>query len=519
MPGIRIAVAGVALGSAMLFQPTHAMPPPPPTVPTPVAPPAEFADYIAQVRLADAMPDEEARCNAHPDLPGNQWLAGAAQGRCAMLRAPALTLDKIDSLLATPAGVAALESGFAGLLDAHYRDPAQRDQIFIAVRVFDKRPRAGEISQRWLQAAPESAFAKLAAGAHFAAAGWSERGTAVASRTSPRQLERMHGYFAQAIPLLTQVLEIEPRLTPACTRLNAIGRQSSDALETFAATHCRKTDPDSYFVEGELIRAAEPRWSGSHEALERAVAFAASRTEHNPALGVFLGDAAGYEASAADSHGEVVQTLVAAANMGPNPTLLADAGSGYWDIRQHWLAVVYYSQALRFEPNDAWNRYARAGLMTDHFRDYDWARSDMRIALQKEPDEPRFLLLMGDIARVTETSAAARDYYRRAMEGDSRGEAMLRYCQTFLTPMMPKEADACTHDLVTEFANSASAWLTRARALAPHDADAALAALEQVKVLADPQKSFDRRTVVRAQELEEELKARSTQTPVRPAGR
>jgi len=519
MPGIRFAVAGIALGSALLFHPTHATPPPPPTLPTPVAPPAEFAAYIAQVRLADALQGDEARCKAHPDLPGNQWLSGAAQGRCATLRTPALTLEKIDSLLATPAGVTALESKFAGLLDSHYRDPAQRDQIFIAVRVFDKSPRAGEISQLWLDAAPESAFAKLAAGAHLAAAGWAERGTAFASRTSPEQLERMDSYFAQAIPLLMQALEIEPRLSPACTRLNAIGRQSSDALETFAATHCRKIDPDSYFVEGELIRAAEPRWSGSYGALERAVAFAASRTEHNAALGAFLGDAAGYEASTADSYGEVVDALVAAANMGPNPTLMAHAGSGYWDIRHHWRAVVYYSQALRFEPNDAWHRYARAGLMTDYFHDYAWAQSDMRIALQKKPDEPDFLMLMGDIARETETQAAAREYYRRAMKGDSRQKAMTRYCQTFLTPMLPKEAAACTQDLVSEFVGSASAWYMRARALASHDVDGALAALEQVKVLADPQKSSDRQTVARAKELEEELRARASQPAERSTGR
>jgi|GEM_PF-5134277 len=99
MPGIRNAVVGIALGSALLFQPVHAAssakgPPEPDT------PPAEWAEYIAQVKAADKVQGDEVRCKAHPDLPGNQWRPGAAQGRCSLLRAPVYTLDQIDALLA-----------------------------------------------------------------------------------------------------------------------------------------------------------------------------------------------------------------------------------------------------------------------------------------------------------------------------------------------------------------------------------------------------------------------------------
>src|SRR5262245_56520742 len=142
MTGIRNAFAGIALGSAMLMTQAHA------ARPEPVEPPPELAQYIADVRKADGIADDEARCKAYPDLPGNDWRPGAAQGRCSLLRKPAWSLEQIDRLLATPEGAKQLERGFADLLDAHYRDPLQREQIFIAYTVFDDSPRAAQIAQR-----------------------------------------------------------------------------------------------------------------------------------------------------------------------------------------------------------------------------------------------------------------------------------------------------------------------------------------------------------------------------------
>ena len=108
-------------------------------------------------------------------------------GRCTILRAPAWSLDDIDRLLATPEGVAELERGFANLLDAHYTDQSQREQIFIAFGVFDESKRAGDVSQRWLKLAPESAFANTAAGVHLGASGWKARGKACIARHADRK--------------------------------------------------------------------------------------------------------------------------------------------------------------------------------------------------------------------------------------------------------------------------------------------------------------------------------------------
>ena len=136
--------------------------------------------------------------------------------------------------------------------------------------MFNHRERAGEVARRWLELAPKSPFANTAAGIHYGTAGWEARGTRWARETPEEQLRRMSELFSKAVPLYLRALELEPRLSVACYKLNGIGRMSSDALQQYAWAHCTKVDPDSYFLAlerihvvraalGWLRRAAAPR--------------------------------------------------------------------------------------------------------------------------------------------------------------------------------------------------------------------------------------------------------------------
>lgn len=483
MTRTRTVFAGIALGGAILIGAGQARAGNPPA---PLKPPPEFAQYIAGVRKADAIENAEARCNAYPDLPGNQWRAGAAQGRCSILRAPAWSLDDIDRLLATPEGVAELERGFAALLDAHYKDQSQREQIFIALNVFDGDDRAGEIARRWLKLAPDSAFANTASGVYLGGAGWKARGTAYIGKTPAEQVERMGQFFAQAVPLYVKALEIEPRLSVACYKLNAIGRSSSSALEEYARAHCMKVDPDSYFLALEWITSAQPRWGGSEEKLRRAVAYAAARTDRNPLLGALLGEDTGDKASLANDYGAVIDDLIGAARMGPSASVTGMAGGGYWNKDDPWPAVVYYSQATRFRPDEARYRFGRASVLYYYLYDAAWARSDMLVAVKLEPDNAKFNWLLGLATEDVKGTAAARPYYKRAMTGEYRQRAMQRYCETYMIPQIQPESLACSRGLVEEFPRSAEAWGTRAFSLINANDPAALQAVERFRELADP---------------------------------
>ena len=474
MARIRNAVAGIALGSVLLALQAHAGGGQRPT------PPAQWAQYFEQVRKAEAITDYEARCNAYPDLPGNEWRAGSVQGRCSILRKPKWSLDDIDRLLGTPEGVAELERGFAALLDAHYSDQSQRDQIFVTLDEFDDSERAGEVARRWLALAPKSPFANTAAGSHYGAAGWEARGTRWARETSEDQLRRMSELFAKAVPLYLRALELQPRLSVACYKLNGIGRMSSDALQTYASAHCTKVDPDSYFLALERNVSAEPRWGGSDEQLRRAVAYAAARTDRNPMLGALLGAAVGYQPSLVDDPGAVVDELVAAARLGPSAAQASNAGRGFRSKGDFWQALVYLSQAVRFHPDDASNWERRASLLFDKLGDAEWARSDLKMALQEKPGDSRSLYQLGRITQAQGDFVAARPYFEQAMKGDQRQAAMEMYCQTYMPPdFEAKVADSCTRDLVTEFPKGGEGWRLRVWTLRLMDDPGVLEAVEQ----------------------------------------
>lgn len=491
MTRIRTVFAGIALGSAVLIAgQAHAEKPP-----APLKPPQEFAQYIADVRKAESIENDEARCLAYPDLPGNQWLPGAAKGRCSILRAPVWSLDDIDRLLATPEGVAELERGFAALLDAHYKDQSQREQIFVSLNVFDGSARAGELSQRWLKLAPGSAFALTAAGIHLGTSGWDARGTALMRETAQEKVKRMGELFAQAVPLYVKALEIEPRLSVACYKLNGIGRSSSSQLEEYARAHCMKVDPDSYFLALEWIMSAEPRWGGSEDKLRRAVAYAAARVDRNPLLGALLGEGVGDKLSYADDYGTVVEQLAAAARMGPGATVSSMTGGGYWNNDDPWPAVVFYSQAIRFRPDDAGYRYNRAAVLYRYLYDAAWARSDLLVAVKLEPDNAKFNVLLGQATEEVKGSAEARPYFKRAMVGQYRQQAMQHFCETYMVPQIQKEALSCSRGLVEEFPRSADAWNVRAWSLISTNDAEALQAVERFRELADPNNQHHKRNL------------------------
>lgn len=461
----RICAGVMALGLASTAWGSHLSP-------KPQQPPAQWANYIAAVRKADTIADDEARCLAHPDLPGNNWLPDAGKWRCSVLRKPMLSLDEIGQLLQTDGQGAELDRRFAALLDANYQDQQQRDQIYKAFTVFDDSARAAEVATRWLKQSPKSAFAHAALARHYAAVGRDARGSKFVRDTPQAQLERMHKEFATAVPLYLRALEIEPRLSPACIDLAAIGRQSANELQRYAMDVCTKVDPDSYFLALERIYGAQPKWGGSDNELRLAVAYAQARVQRNPMLGALLAEGASYHLVMADKIGDVVEELAAAARMAPGGMVSFHAGRGYGVKRDPWAALVYESQALRFIPRNGDWRYARA-MQLRALSDYEWAERDMQVALAIDPNDGWYQSLMGYIIieRTGEREAKpylARPYFKRAMDfPETRMQAMVMYCQSYMPEFEASTAMAdCTRDLVTEYPSQKDAWRLRAWYLA-----------------------------------------------------
>ena len=483
------AAKALAVLACAISMSAHAQPP---FKASPLPVPEQWADYWARAKKADAIADEEARCKAYPDLPGNRWTEGAAQGRCALLRKPAWSLVQIDRLLSRSGGAAELDRRFAALLKAHYGDPSQREQIFRSLEVFDKSAPARDVAERWLKLAPESAYAHAASANHYKNVGWAARGTRSVSNIPPEQLEQMGQSFAKAIPLYLKALEIEPRLSVACYELAGIGRQSSGELRQMAAERCLSVDPDSYYVVYERIRSAQPNWGGSMEELTSAVAYAAARTKNNPILGAVLGEAAGYPLTRLDPDNLPKDALTEVSRMAPSGTLMNYASNAYAQSGDYWSAFAYASQALRFWPRNAKFR-AERGWWLMELGYYDWAAKDLGVALEEAPGNDFHLHAMAEAVYRSQSLRAARPYYKEAMKGDMRQTASLRYCESFvMEDPVPDEARQCSAQLVAEFPGFGEGLALRARALYRAKDPGALEAIDsflaQSYLISDPDK-------------------------------
>jgi len=451
-----------------------------PAASAPIKPPTPFQEHLLQVRAIEAEAlDDEARCRVYPDLPGSEWPAGAGKARCLLLRAPILSLDEIETQLGTSKGAADLDRRFKALMQAHYDDPAQREQIFIAYTIFNADPKAERVARRWLEQSPDSAFARMALGDVYARQGWKARGTRWASETPDAQIERMGSLFQRAVPLLAEALEKEARLSPACEQLAAIGRMSSDQLQRWAMGECLKVDAQSYFVLEEVMTQAEPRWGGSPEAMRAAAALIAARAQQHPVLLTLTAVPIGYEADLADEWSGIVPDTVAASLKAPNAGYMARAGRGMYAQGDRWRGLAYVSQALRFHPEDDDELALRAEILLE-LGDAEWALRDAQRAAAVSPSDGDRQYLLARVTRRALGEQQARAPLLLAMEdADMRERAYELYCQTYSMSGELAGAEACTQSLVAEFPRNAEGWRMMAWVRGVQDDPAQAVAVEQ----------------------------------------
>ncbi|QWP75729.1 hypothetical protein J5226_19275 [Lysobacter sp. K5869] len=511
---VRLRFASVAL-LAGLTAPAFAAAPAAPAIPP------QWQAYWDQALAADAIADDEARCKAYPDLPDNRWLPGAAQGRCSLLRAPAWSLDQIDALLRSEGGAAELDRRFAKLLDQHYRDQAQREQIFRAFKAFDASARAGETAQRWLRDSPRSAYARVALASHYQTIGEDARGTTRMSLVGQERQRIMHEQFAKAVPLYEEALTLQPKLSVACVQELAIGRNVSQELEESASKRCRAIDPDSYYVVYGRILASQPNWGGSMEALREAVEDARKRAKRNPILGAVVGEAEGFPVSpisGAPISGApmVAAELARVSKLAPSGTLMSYAARAYGQQDDHWQAFAYASQATRFWPHNTDFRVLRATALI-MAQQRDWALRDLRQAVKDEPENGEALTQLVNLLLMERKTGEAREYVprMRTLAPENAGRAKYFLCSQLAQPkQIGAEAVACVNELAAEQPEVVDVVQLRAYALHKAKDPGAPAAIEAL--LAWPNPDDDPRLRA-AKERARGWKAESSQPAKAPA--
>jgi len=438
-----------------------AAPSDPATAP-PLLPPEGYQRYLIAVLEAEALKDPVKRCLAYPELPGNEWPKGMAEGLCALVPEEG-SLDELDKVLKQPGGGADLDRRYAALLDLHYAGPKGKDRIFRAYDIFDESPHAAAVAQEWVRQSPDSAYARTARAWQLVDAGWDARGAKFMRETPQDNVRRMQDFFARALPDLDFALKQNPRLLPACTRLISIGKSSSAQLEEIGSNLCLKADPASYRVMGALLAASQPKWGGSQDQMRALVAMARAHEASNPTLGEFRSFQAGYavgEDTSDDQSASNAQLLEQVSRMSSGH--LQDTARVLGNLQRWWDSFVYASQAIRFNPKNADSYYYR-GRALRKLHAFELAIDDATRSKAYETTGGWADLELSMSLSALQRYVESRDHALMAMDNiDTREAANELVCRSYWhTHELDKMAE-CAEKFVVDYPGNDEAWRQRA---------------------------------------------------------
>lgn len=376
-----------ACPGALAADPAPAIPPPPSPFQNA---PAEIRPYLEQARQADFIADPLARCLAYPAVPGAQWPEGLVQAHCEYNFAPRLTLALLDQHL-SEGSLDALEQRLRRDLARHYDEDDFSEIIHAHYFEIDGGDEAGRLTQAWLDAAPDSAFAQVARGHWNRSMAGKARGTRFAHETPTENFARMREYVDAALVHYRRALEIEPTLTEAHAGIIDVATYASrnaDLVE--AVKQARELAPACRAWGHQLMNALEPRWGGS---VEQMTAFAATLEPHleaRPLASIVAGlpqyhlADAFYRAEAWPQAEEVARDLTLRTTYIP-AYRLAGLSILAQDTGNKWEALMYLLGESRLSDGSAHAARQRARLMREVVKDLEWSAIIAQRAVDMEP--------------------------------------------------------------------------------------------------------------------------------------
>lgn len=400
---IRAALACAALLACLMARAAEPSQPLPPIPDRPAekqlkGTPAPWRDHLMAVRAVQGIADPLARCLAWPDLPGHKWPEGHVDAHCRYHFTPVPLPADVDLHL-TEGRVAELEALLAARFKGHGRAHHPDESVHRFFHAFTwgaDTPQgrdADRITQRWLELSPGSAFALVARATVLKTRGWAARGGAWAKDTTPEQFAGMQALFAEAVPLYQQALEIEPGLTDAHIGLVDIFKTQGGGGEARFVDQATRVAPGCAEVALDFMRALEPKWGGSYEAMLAYAKVLEPQVAASPLIANQL--SAPYVVAIEAQHrnesytAEAAQAIDAILAMSSNEEMLGVAAAANFhrtdgSTKDEAKAVAYLLQLQRFKPLSAWQGRKVGEYLVR--REPEWSLSVLVDAVAQAPD-------------------------------------------------------------------------------------------------------------------------------------
>jgi len=388
-----------------------------------------YATFIAKAKEAEEIDDEMQRCLHYPDPPGTHWHPETTAAYCGRRNLSTLSQADIGKLI-DEGKVAELEKTFQSYLDNQQHDTrhlGMLDVAFFNAKFNVASDRARSLIQSWQQQAPDSAFAVAASGMQYLAAAEIARGDDYAQRLTREQIAGMHKYAALARQDLDRAAQLQPAMTPAYYNMIIVGSLIGD--EDYMADAAQRglaADPTNFSIRANQMDRASPRWGGSTRAQARLAEQAMALAAQAPLLRLIPAQIAADPAEC-NCLPNPVARLLPAVDQGAVMSDLRLLANVAFNNGANRLAVVLYSEALRFNPVDADSLRWRAKMLAP-LGDSPWALQGIERTAKRHPDNPDATLALGrayrDVGKTAQAEAAFIALLQRVPE-HPKGMAML----------------------------------------------------------------------------------------------
>ncbi|QNK01876.1 DUF4034 domain-containing protein [Dyella telluris] len=371
--------------------------------------------FLAAVKQAEAMADPLQRCLKYPDPPGSHWPVAAVEAYCRYRTQPLAPYDEVRTLLQR-GEFAEVERRLAALLQDKLTKPELRNVMDHTFDNWFNRPdlELRPLLENWKQAVPKSAFAYAASGVSYVAMAAHARGAGYIEDTPASNLESMDRLIRLADADLRRAIELDARVTPSYSAMVRAARYGMGDVYLQQTTQAAlRADPANFAFYDTLMWAVQPKWGGSLEQMRALGKLAVKHAGQNPVLLLLpekeLGYAADLDGDSCTTPGQFEHYSVIFDQPAVASQLLK-AGTQAAQCNRIELSVVYYSESLRFNPDDNDTRISRANELND-FDESAWALKEVDGVVRQNPHAWRFVFSRGYAnENLNNYEAAEKDY-------------------------------------------------------------------------------------------------------------
>lgn len=351
----------------------------------------EFQKHIAVVDEAEAIADPVKRCLHYPTPPTFNWSPALIEALCADLHTPIDHFADIKRMIDAK-DWAGLEAHYTEILRRHYSGEDPEYLIYRSFPLYSwKSPQeADDYTLRWLEAAPDDAYANMTRGNLLDHRAWGVRGGDFSQKTDEKKMKNAMALAKEAATLLRKASILQPRLIPAYRTLintQMLAGDSEKIGETFASAI--RQSPHSYYVRNTLINFLQPKWGGSLREMDWLVDESESHIARNPRLALLRARRVGMGGDRflkRDWYGNALDLYREALEFAPEDSALRAAANIAYHERRYVQAIVYSTQEIRFSRDTA-DVLSRRGAALEKIGEPDRAYCDYLAAIKENPGE------------------------------------------------------------------------------------------------------------------------------------